>query len=560
MVDIKRLRRFGFLSSLSDDELGVWLPRFAEVLLPRNEFIFREGEPGTGLYLIEAGQVASYKKLDEGGDQFLGYFGPGDPCGADAFFDDGDVHGMSLRTSTQTALLFLARADTDELLDSYPRVRADLQNFYARQRKRHMSHFHGKRPDEAMLVFDHHHWIELVPFISIAVIILLAVLAGPTVLGVEIPSWIYIVAILGFAGAMFYIYAEWKDDWFIVTSKRIIHRDATFEVFNEVQEEAPLEAVQNVTTEMHSFLENLLNFGDVIIQTAGGKVSFQRVPHPTLTRDVILAEIQRMREHRRVDELSEIRKALKTALTTPADGAAPPPAPPPKPPQPTFTRRVTNMFGGLQIIPPARLRKDNQTIWRKHILVLYGDIVVPLLGLLVLLPLVVIAIFGDFFGVRVPLLLTLLVATLGTPALIVWLFYRYRDWENDIYVLTPDQLIDSERKPFWLEEKVKVVGLGQVQNVRFERSNLLQNIFNYGKVIVQTAGQDGGLVFENIPRPALGRRGDPGGAGALQGEAARAGAHPAPARIPGLVRGIPQDQGRRRRRQHQHQHPCAAVG
>jgi len=501
MVDIKRLRRFGFLSSLSDDELGVWLSRFSELLLPRNEFIFREGEQGNGLYLIEAGQVAAYKKLDEGGDQFLGYFGPGDPCGADTFFDNQQGHSMSLRTSTQTALLCLARADADELLDSYPRVRADLHNFYARQRKRQLSNFRGKRPDESMLVFDHRHWIGLVPFISAAVIVLLAVLAGPTALGVEIPSWIYVVAILGFAGVMFYIYTDWQDDWFIVTSKRIIHRDATFEVFNEVQEEAPLESVQNVTTQMHSFLENLLNFGDVIIHTAGGKVSFERVPHPTLTRDVILAEIQRMREHRRVDELSEIRKALKTALTAPADGAAPPPVPPPKPLQPAFTRRVTNLFGGLQIIPPARLRKDNQTIWRKHVLLLYGDIVVPLLGLLLLLPLVFIAIFNDFFGVRVPLLLTLLAATLGTPALIIWLFYRYRDWENDIYILTPDQLIDSERKPFRLEEKVKIVGLGQVQNVRFERSNLLQNVFNFGKVIVQTAGQDGGLVFENIPGP-----------------------------------------------------------
>lgn len=500
MVDIKRLRRFSLLSSLSDDELGLWLPRFSELLLPRNEFIYREGEAGNGLYFVEAGQVASYKKLDEGGEQFLGYFGPGDVCGADALFDDGDVHSMTLRSSTQTALLFLARSDVDELIDAYPRVRAELQGLYARQRKRQTAHFKGKRPDEATLVFDHHHWIELAPFIGAAVLVLLAVLAGPTALHVEIPSWIYIVAILAFAGVMFYIITEWKDDWFIVTSKRIIHRDATFEVFNEVQEEAPLEAVQNVTTEMRSFLENLLNFGDVIIQTAGGKVSFERVPHPAQTRDVILAEVQRLREHRRVDELSEIRKALKSALTAPVDG--PPPIIPAKPRPPAFTTRVSNMFGGLQIIPPARLRKDNNTIWRKHILVLYGDIVLPLLGLLLLVPLVFIAIFGDFFGVRVPLLLTLVVATAGTPALIIWLFYRYRDWENDLYVLTPDSLIDSERKPFWLEEKVRVVGLGQVQNVRFERSNLWHNLFNYGKVIVQTGGQqDSQLVFENIPGP-----------------------------------------------------------
>jgi membrane protein YdbS with pleckstrin-like domain len=500
MVDIKRLRRFTFLSSLSDDELGVWLPRFAEKQIPRNEFVFREGDPFDGIYLVEAGQLAAYKRLDEGGDQLLGYYLPGDFCGADAIFDD-DVHGMTLRTSTQSALLFIPRADVEELLDTHPRALSDLRNINARQRKRYLAHFNGKRPDEAMLVFDHHHRIGLVPWVGGALLILAAVLVGPALLNMPVPLWAYGLALAGFIAAMVLLYIDWQGDWFIVTSKRIIHRDAVFGVFNEVQEEAPLEMVQNVTTDIDSFLENLLSYGDVIIQTAGGKVSFQRVPHPTLTRDVILAEIQRMREHRRVDELSEIRKALRSAIKSPGEGGPPPPAPAQGPAQPTFVSRVANMFGSIQIIPPARLVKDNQTIWRKHILLLYGDIVLPLLGLLVLLPLSVFMIFGDIFGVRMPLLLTLLLATIGTPALIVWLFYRYRDWENDIYVLTPDQLIDSERKPFWLEEKVKVVGLGQVQNVRFERSNLLQNLFNFGTVIVQTAGQDSSLVFENIPGP-----------------------------------------------------------
>src|SRR5438477_3332588 len=128
MDDIKRLRRFILFSSLSDDELSLWLPRFAEARLPRNEFIYREGEPGSGLYFIELGQVASYKKLVEGGEQFLGYFGSGDACGADALFADDDVHDSSLRTFTQTALLFLARPDADELIDAYPLVRAGLQN------------------------------------------------------------------------------------------------------------------------------------------------------------------------------------------------------------------------------------------------------------------------------------------------------------------------------------------------------------------------------------------------------------------------------------------------
>src|SRR5207249_1142396 len=129
------------------------------------------------------------------------------------------------------------------------------------------------------------------------------------------------------------------------------------------------------------------------------------------------------------------------------------------------------------------------------------DIVLPALGIIVVIPLSIYMVFGDIFGIRLPLWATLLIAAVGTPLLLVILFYQYRDWENDIYALTADQLIDSERKPFWLQEKVKIIGLGQVQNVRFERTNLLQNIFNFGTVNVQTAGQDPGLVFQDVPNP-----------------------------------------------------------
>lgn len=499
-VTLKRLRAFTMLASLNDDELEQWLPRFQQELRPRNELIYREGEPPNRFYLVESGQIAAYKRGDSGGDEFLGYYGPGEGFGERELVTN-DVRQESTRIAAQANLLYLSNEDFLALVEAFPKVWLELSAFSNRREQYQMARFHGRRPDEAVIVFSHRHWIRLIAPWTLASFLLVAVMLLGAAFITIIPGVVLAAAFVIYFISLAYYYFDYRDDWFIVTSKRVIRRQASFEFFNESQDEAPIESVQNVTTRMSSFLENLLNYGDVIIQTAGGKVAFDSVPHPALTRDAILAEVQRIREHRRMDELSEIRKALRSRFDTGPD-LPPPPKPPPPPALRTgFSKRARQMFGTIQILPPTRLVKDNQIIWREHWLVLYKQTIVPVIGLLVLIPLSLYMVFGDFMGVRVPLALALILAAVGGPVLLVWLFYGYRDWENDIYVLTPDQLIDSERKPFWLEEKVKVLGLGQIQNVRFERSNLLQNILNFGTVVVQTAGQDTGLVFLNIPNP-----------------------------------------------------------
>jgi hypothetical protein len=35
----------------------------------------------------------------------------------------------------------------------------------------------------------------------------------------------------------------------------------------------------------------------------------------------------------------------------------------------------------------------------------------------------------------------------------VWWFYEYVDWINDIYILTPDQIMDIYRTPLGREDK-----------------------------------------------------------------------------------------------------------
>ena len=46
----------------------------------------------------------------------------------------------------------------------------------------------------------------------------------------------------------------------------------------------------------------------------------------------------------------------------------------------------------------------------------------------------------------------LLLITLLLP-IILWWVYQYLDWRNDIFQVTPDQILDIDKKPFGSEER-----------------------------------------------------------------------------------------------------------
>ncbi len=49
-----------------------------------------------------------------------------------------------------------------------------------------------------------------------------------------------------------------------------------------------------------------------------------------------------------------------------------------------------------------------------------------------------------------------------------WWFYRYLDWFNDVYIISPDQLMDVNRKPLGHEEK-RSAPVKNIQTVEYER-------------------------------------------------------------------------------------------
>jgi hypothetical protein len=83
--------------------------------------------------------------------------------------------------------------------------------------------------------------------------------------------------------------------------------------------------------------------------------------------------------------------------------------------------------------------------------------------------------------------------------LVLWWVYRYVDWRNDIYQVTPDQVIDISRKPLGTEQR-RSAPLENILSTEAERIGFTGYLLNYGTVFITVGGTH--LDFEDLMDPA----------------------------------------------------------
>mgnify|MGYP000365605441 CR=1 FL=1 len=90
--------------------------------------IVREGESGDSIYIIARGQARVSRADEDGADREVARLGPGDFFGEIGYF-----HGERRATVTatkKTQLLEMAKADLDQVVSEFPRVKEVLVKFY----------------------------------------------------------------------------------------------------------------------------------------------------------------------------------------------------------------------------------------------------------------------------------------------------------------------------------------------------------------------------------------------------------------------------------------------
>ena len=84
---------------------------------------------------------------------------------------------------------------------------------------------------------------------------------------------------------------------------------------------------------------------------------------------------------------------------------------------------------------------------------------------------------------------------------VVLFFYTYFvAFHLDLWIITNDRLLDIEQKTLFART-ISEVDLYQIQDASSEIHGIFPSIFNYGNIILQTAGPVPKFTFRNVPNP-----------------------------------------------------------
>ncbi|HXY10359.1 MAG TPA: Crp/Fnr family transcriptional regulator [Terriglobales bacterium] len=115
------LKRVPIFSGLSQPELAFLGQRTVPRRFSAGETVFSEGEPCTGLYVVESGHVRIFKSSPGGREHVLAIEGPGSSVAELPVFDGGN-YPASVSAVDEATLLFVSKQDFQALCLEHPQV------------------------------------------------------------------------------------------------------------------------------------------------------------------------------------------------------------------------------------------------------------------------------------------------------------------------------------------------------------------------------------------------------------------------------------------------------
>jgi CRP-like cAMP-binding protein/membrane protein YdbS with pleckstrin-like domain len=477
------------------------------------EWLFRQGEISDRLFVILGGQVQLTQIDPEGLSHDLGVLEAGEVAGETGLLV-GDFHDVTATAVDYARALTIMRSEFAALLEKRPDLRRQLSVSTTVERRRNMRSFDWLRDDEWVVAMTQRHWTRLFRqtwLLAILLLLLLpavvALVASGTTMGTVVAG-LLALPIIGLGLGIAWQYINWRDDYFVLTTQRVVHIERVGP-FSLQQEETPLSNIQNIYEVQAGFFANLLDYGDLIVQTAGETVEIDMsyVPQLGALRQTITQQVEKTRARDILRTRGEVRELLSRQLTrgitaerdtvTDADAA-----------DADETRRPTSRVLPLAIInsfwqyffPPSWIQTGSgTTVWRRFWLPGMGHYAVPLIAFVVGTvggAVVLEALWNTsaFFGA--------LVGWLVIEAILLGiLLWFVEDWRNDHFELTPSHIILIKRKPLLLGETRNEARLDRIQNLGFEIPSIIARLLDYGHVQFETAGTQGRFELRHVRRP-----------------------------------------------------------
>ena len=284
-------------------------------------------------------------------------------------------------------------------------------------------------------------------------------------------------------------FLEWSNDLFIFTNKRIINKQRSLFSY-ETKQETPFSAIESVETKK-SFLGRGFDFGDLEIKTFTGSMRLAFVPEIISVQHILTYLTERRKDLKDEEEKRSFAKDIRERITQ-------------KPTEreiglENYSDQSSSQINDLEfVIEGSNVPVSPEDIvYRTHWTILFSKVFIPVLLLLshVLLYLFFAANQSEIISNTV----FNMVMLINSTVLLTWAVYRFVDWRNDVYIITNDQIIDIDRRPFGMEEK-RAAPIKNIQSIRYKRNGIFGLLFNFGTVYTRIGDEE--FTFGNVHRPA----------------------------------------------------------
>ena len=483
--------------SLSEEQIAMVVGELQERNLAAEVEVVIEGAESNSLYLIYSGSVRVTRR------------GEKDPVATlvkQDYFGEVALLTRRRRTATITTLeptvvFELTGEKFSELVKKIPGLRQNFSASISSYKLAKRLHFPWVREGEVVYFLATKHPYRLVESLAIPVATLLIPL-GLVLLFLLLPAvklllWVAGIIFLGIALWMVWRTIDWGNDYYIVTNQRVVYLEKVIGLYDSTQE-APLSTILSVGVET-DLLGRQLGYGNVIIRTFVGKIIFWHVSNPKQAAAVVEEHWHRSRDISRRVEAEAMRFELRKRMGLIPRDALPKPGPAPivKSPPSLVEKLGSNLF-------KVRMEQGGTITYRKHFYVLIRQIIQPSLALVFLIALLGYEIFNPANPIRT------FFSSLGSEILFglwlvlligsfLWWVYQYIDWSNDIFQVTPDQILDIDRKPFGTEER-KAAPLENILSTEARREGFLAYLLNFGTVYISVGGAQ--MAFSDVTDPA----------------------------------------------------------
>jgi CRP-like cAMP-binding protein len=508
------LKKIHLFYGLEEEEFEAIANKMKEVSIANGEVVFKQDSASESFYMIYRGGVRIVR-TQQGREFQLAVLVNNDYFGEMGLIARRKRSGTVTATS-DTMLLVLAREDFEDLFKKSPQLRLNLDVAVRSRQLARTLRFKWLRPDEVIYFLARKHRIVLYQKLILPVPSLVLPLAFFYAY-FTFASWFVVLfaaslALIAAAGWIVWTVVDWGNDYYIVTNQRVVWLEKVVGIYDSRQE-SPLSTILSVGVETDQ-LGRILDYGNVIIRTFVGKISFNQVTHPEQAQHMIEEYWNRTKEYavglEKEAMKNAIRKRLGLPMPKPGRGFGEP-APvvkqAPPPPKPNANRLAILKFLGANTLK-LRYETGDNVIYRKHWIVLILGAWIPFfssLGLLLLLlaRLVVLAFDPNqsllHFQGGFPVDTWTTVYFLAFFPFFGWLVYKVIDWSNDRFEVTNEQIFDVDRKPFGTETR-NAAQLESILGTYYERRGILGNIFNFGTVHITVGGSK--MAFEDVMDPA----------------------------------------------------------